>query len=52
MNRKYRVTYTDSYHSIPVTNILTDSEINLKKCTDTNFIIIRREVYYGGYFNN
>lgn len=52
MNVKYRVTYKDSYNIIPVTNILTKSEINLKKCTDTNFIVIRKEIYYGSYFNN
>lgn len=52
VNIKYRVTYKDSYNIIPVTNILTENEISFKKCTDTNFIVIRKEVYFGGYFNN
>lgn len=52
MNVKYRVTYKDSYNTIPRTEIMTEHDIMFKKCCDSNFKVIRKEVYVSGYYGN
>lgn len=53
MNKKYKVTYKDSYNEIPRTEIMTDNQLLFKQCCDSNFKIIRKVEYinedYCGY---
>lgn len=53
MNKKYTVTYKDSYNTIPRTEIMTDSQLLFKQCCDSNFKVIRKVEYinegYQGY---
>ncbi len=53
MNKKYTVTYKDSYNTIPRTEIMTESQLLFKQCCDSNFKVIRKVEYinegYQGY---